>query len=331
MSDVILCTPYTYSETTRCAIQLAELLQNLGCSVRLATYEPPRATFGGPWDSRVYRLDLETLSWCGRSVFVWIRPPPPGVLDDFCDVGRSNVLVLGRESSWYYDFAAVEHFVCLNPTIRRDLLSQLPAAAARLIPWSVGGPPLSAESGPERTCLLPLHDDYARQVHPKYLQLAAIQAGNSGYRLRVTCRPGQAGKVRSRLRRINGQLQADVCEVADDLQERTAFLGVDLTLWPADYDAFGRVPQLAGYAASPLVSWDYPPVSQLVQAGKTGALVPRGRKLESSDHRRLWSEFAVLSTPGYDLTHLRQPNHAYLQEHHRQFERNWTDLMEVVL
>jgi hypothetical protein len=333
MSTVAICTVYQPSDTGAAAIRLADLLSDWGFTVFFAATSQHRRPLAPRWDSHVL-AHSDYLAYYARELEIWLTPLPAHGAKEravpYVVVHNQNF-----HKHWEPNFyEQAKHVICPDTASYRQFQKLRFGPRCQCLPWDSGLPLHSPRESDMPQLLLPLHQNYWRAIHPAYLKnISMLLSHFPDTQLTVLLPskpPAHLWKAAKRLARQRG-VQVQLKPIATPMEEWTAFTDADLVLWPADLDAFGRVPQLAIAAGAAVCTWADESHVDLIGPKHAELLVPARQPLTAEDHKRYFEKVSWLLRHPQQLAAARSGLHAHQYARREKFVRNWADLLSELV
>lgn len=329
MATVAICASYQPSDTGAAAVRLADLLSTWGLSVILCSTGQRRGNVSPRWDNRVCGSLLELL--CVRhDLEIWLNPPRQqpfrNKLVPYFVVHNQNFPHVG---AGYY--AEASRIVCPDVVSHAILSDAKSETNTKHLPWDIGVPLHTPAVEHNTRLLLPLHYHYWRSIAPGLLKPGAwdVLVDFPDITLTVTTPsklPQHLHKIAKRLlRRFPSQVQLQ--PVTDSTGEWSAFTKADLVLWPAEWDAFGTIPQLAIAAGAAVCTWDDADHLQIVGDDNRELLVPTIWPVTELSYAKFLGKLHRLLQDRGRLAELRQKLCKQASSRRAGFVTGWADLV----
>jgi glycosyltransferase involved in cell wall biosynthesis len=291
--------PYNYSETTYAAISLAEHAAQMGLNpVYLACDSPHGSRIHPYWDPQVLRnASKSAMKWLRNcDTVVWFQLDVARLLAS-AKLGKRNILVLGYDNATRELHKHLDRFhtvVCPSRYWARACSEHYGKDLFRSIGWATAAKPVPKQnlvSADGRIHLhTPLDKDAARSFGNKIIcALEYLLSGHSNIWLTVSKAGSWPREVMAAW--TNLEKRFGLRSVLDNrrsfLDRMSRYINNDWTLYPACRTDFGLTAIESLGCGTPVISFDIPPLSEVVANGANGCLLPCGVGYDKLDLPRL--------------------------------------------
>ena len=278
---------YKPHDAVYAALRLSDSLKLIGYETTLFSNKLPRHSYGCGWDDLVVTpKDMSYEEWLlGVSHIIWPVPPSKDVVQK---VGKSIVTIALAPWDCLPGYTRNSFKICahvVSPCVENSKTLQREANIRDVstIQWDSPIPitkKIPSDIDPARPkVLIPLHSSQGLRCDLDALYEiilgiqnksphAVITISHSPKSMPWSCKKSLS-KFITKNKSINSVIDETTCTSSLVLYGQN-----DIVLWPAEIEGFGLVGIEALYMGTPVIAYDIPPISRIIEDGVNGRLVP---------------------------------------------------------
>lgn len=282
MSDKLgIITRYQLNEITHAGLFLAEYAESHGISVAVRSKGDCQRAVSPRWDTTITTDSTSLDDWLpGLRRVLWTECPSAEELVYVRELGIETMALVVWDTLTAYGMEVLRNidqvlcpYMCISEQLDRYL-----GQRSRFLPWDVSMPIVErpAESQEVIRVYLPLYDTLMARMDETTLYgiTEAIAVSNASLTL-AGGRGWESWQRRwknSTAKVLRGRFS--VITQPDTLTRYQLFTNHDLTLAPALVDSLLHTTLASLCAGTPVLGWDMPPITEVIQPGINGYLVP---------------------------------------------------------